>query len=73
MMRASPGDDENYTLNFSIDCRGLIYQARPRRFTHGFDESNPYNRIFIAKDGYFHGRDQGIFLNLNLNLNLFSY
>jgi hypothetical protein len=30
-------------------CRGLIYQARPRRFARGFDESNPYDRINIAK------------------------
>jgi len=28
-------------------CRGLIYQARAGRFTRGFDESNPYNRIDV--------------------------
>ncbi|UCH97958.1 MAG: hypothetical protein JSV88_14180, partial [Candidatus Aminicenantes bacterium] len=31
-------------------CRGLIYQARPEQFIHastGFDESNPYNCIYI--------------------------
>jgi hypothetical protein len=31
----------------SFYSRGLIYQARPGRFTHGFDESNPYNRIDV--------------------------
>jgi hypothetical protein len=33
---------------------GLIYQARLGQFTHGFDESNPYNRIYITKVVYFH-------------------
>ncbi|UCH93090.1 MAG: hypothetical protein JSV88_22770 [Candidatus Aminicenantes bacterium] len=31
-------------------CRGLIYQARSEQFIHassGFDESNPYNRIYV--------------------------
>ena len=34
-------------------CRGLIYQARPGRFTHGFDESNPYDRIYITRTAVF--------------------
>ena len=69
MMRASPGDNKKMTgrrvealrrmkimLSISpFDCRGLIYQARSRRFRHGFDESNPYARIYITRDGYFHG------------------
>ena len=28
-------------------CRGLIYQAQPGDSHTGFDESNPYNRIYI--------------------------
>jgi len=34
---------ETLKIMFSISqfyCRGLIYQARSGRFTHGFDESN---------------------------------
>ena len=33
MPRHHPETHENHALNFSIYCRGLIYQARPRRFT----------------------------------------
>jgi hypothetical protein len=39
-------------------CRGLIYKARPGRFIHGFDESNPYDRIYITKHVYFFGRQK---------------
>jgi hypothetical protein len=38
---------------------GLIYQARPGDSHTGFDESNPYNRIYITKDVYFHRRITG--------------
>ena len=53
MPRPRPETYENYTLNFSIYCRGLIYQARPWQFIHGFDESNPYDPIYITRTAIF--------------------
>ena len=42
------------TENTEENCRGLIYQALPTSNSPvGFDESNPYDRIYLTKVGHF--------------------
>ena len=45
------------TGNTGENCRGLIYQALPTSNSPvGFDESNPYDRIYLTKVGHFSNR-----------------
>jgi hypothetical protein len=45
------------TENTGENCRGLIYQALPTSNSPiGFDESNPYDRIYLTKVGHFRNR-----------------